>query len=351
MSGAIELYERMQRERRVRWVKYTMPLLPVALALLSVSSAGSARTNAITLPLGRCVNMANALEAPHEGEWGRPIANDDFAIIAAAGFDSVRIPVRWSGHAPVTPPYTIDAAFLSRVTQVVDAALAARLNVLLDDHNYDALFANPDAERERLAGLWRQIAVALKDRPRDRLWFEIENEPHGLLTNANLVATLSPALAAIRESNPDRPVVIGGDGYSGIDSLSTLTLPDDDHVFPTFHYYSPFDFTHQGAGWVSPIPPLGRTYGSAADRAGLATDVRKIRDYIARSGKIPLMGEFGAYETAPLAQRVTYYKATRRAFETVGTGACAWAYSNSFPLYDPAAKSWVAGMLDAMGVN
>ena len=146
----------------MRWVKYTMPVLPVGLALLSVSSAGSARTNAITLPLGRCVNMANALEAPHEGEWGRPIANDDFAIIAAAGFDSVRIPVRWSGHAPVTPPYTIDAAFLSRVTQVVDAALAARLNVLLDDHNYDALFANPDAERERLAGLWRQIAVALK---------------------------------------------------------------------------------------------------------------------------------------------------------------------------------------------
>ena len=303
------------------------------------------------LPMGRCVNMANALEAPNEGEWGRRTADDDFTIIANAGFSSVRIPVRFSGHAAATAPYTIDPTFLSRVTTVVDLALAAKLNVLLDDHNYDALFANPDGERARLAGIWRQIAVALQSRSRDKLWFEIENEPHGSVTNANLVATLSPALAAIRDTNPDRPVVIGGDNYSGVDSLSWLTLPVDDYVVPTFHYYSPFEFTHQGAGWVSPAPPLGRTYGSAADQAQLAADVQKVRSYVARTGKTPLMGEFGAYETVPVAQRAAYYKATRLAFEPVGTGACAWGFTSSFPLYDTPTKSWLPGMLDAMGVK
>ena len=304
-----------------------------------------------TLPMGRCVNMANALEAPNEGDWGRRIAADDFAIIAAAGFDSVRIPVRWSGHAAAGSPYAIDPAFLNRVAAVVDLALAAKLNVLLDDHNYDALFTDPVGERDRLAGLWRQIATAFKDRPRDKLWFEIENEPHGQLTNAKLVATLSPALVAIRETNPDRPVVIGGDGYSNVDALSTLTLPTDDYVVPTFHYYSPFEFTHQGAGWVTPVPPVGRTYGGAADQAQLSADVQKVRNYIARTGKTPLMGEFGAYETVPLAQRTAYYAATRIGFEAAGTGACAWGYTSSFPLYDSVAKAWLPGMLSAMGVK
>ena len=27
--------------------------------------------------------------------------------------------------------------------------------------------------------------------------------------------------------------------------------------YVTVHYYSPFEFTHQGAGWVNPVPPVG----------------------------------------------------------------------------------------------
>src|SRR3546814_20509250 len=88
--------------------------------------------------------------------------------------------------------------------------------------------------------------------PEARLLSEISNEPPDKLTNANLLATLAPALAAIRATNPTRAVVIGGENWSGIDSLATLDLPDDPNVYPTFHYYAPFDFTHQGATWVDP---------------------------------------------------------------------------------------------------
>ena len=304
-----------------------------------------------TLPVGRCVNMANHLESPNEGDWGRKVGDDDFATIAAAGFNTVRIPIRWTGHAGKRAPFTIDPLFLARVNRLIDLALAAKLNVIIDDHNYDALFADPAAERDRLAGIWRQIAASMSARPRNKVWFEIENEPHDQMTNANLVVTVGPALAAIRATNPDRPVIIGGDGYSNIDALATLTLPADDYVIPTFHYYAPFSFTHQGAGWVNPVPPLGTKYGSAADAATLVLDVQKVRDYIARTGKTPFMGEFGAYETIPTAQRGNYYKATRIAFDSVGIGACAWGYTSSFPLYDSHAKTWLPGMLDAMGLK
>src|SRR3546814_12632681 len=68
-----------------------------------------------------------------------------------------------------------------------------------------------------------------------------------MLTNANLLATLAPALAAIRATNPTRAVVIGGENWTGIDSLATLDLPDDPNAYPTFHYYDTFAFTRQGA--------------------------------------------------------------------------------------------------------
>ncbi len=322
----------------------------LGVAMLGPSSGLAATPPTDGLPVGRCLNMANHLEPPNEGDWGRRIGEDDFAIIAAAGFNTVRIPVRWSGHASLKPPYAIDGGFMKRVKHVVGLARAAKLNVILNDHNYDALMADPAGSRDRLAGLWRQIAKVFATESRDHVWFEIENEPHDKVTNANLVATLSPALAAIRQSNPDRPVIVGGESWSGINSLATLELPKDPYVVATFHYYDPFEFTHQGATWVTPVPPLGRVYGSSADRAALAADVGKVRAYVARTGKTPFMGEFGANENIATDQRVLYQRSVRVAFDAAGIGACAWGFTNTFPLFDSTAKRWVAGMRAAMGL-
>lgn len=319
-------------------------------ALLAAATPAIARpAPTSTLPFGRCINMGNHLEPPREGAWGRAIADDDFAIIARAGFRTVRLPVRWSGHLDAAG--TIDPAFLGRVQQVVHQARAAGLNVIINDHNFDALMSAPDANRAQLAQIWRQVAVAFAKEPRKHVWFEIENEPHDKLNNANLVATLTPALAAIRESNPDRPVIVGGEFWSGIGSLATLELPDDPYIVPTFHYYEPFDFTHQGATWVEPVRPLGRSYGSAEDKALLAGDVAKVRAYIARTGKTPLLGEYGSIDKAPVEQRVAYAAAVRSAFDAVGVATCSWAYTNTFPLYDSAAKQWLPGMLEAVGAG
>ena len=327
-------------------------LIAIATTLLTPISASSAPANRTdSLPIGRCVNTGNHLEAPTENGWGgKVLTDDDFTNIASAGFTTVRIPVRWDTHAETAAPYTVDAAYLRRVRHLVDAARAANLNVIINSHNFLALHANPDSNRERLAGLWRQIAATFADTPRDHVWFEIENEPHDKLDNSNLNATFAGALAAIRATNPDRPVIIGGGFWSGIDSLATLELPKDPNVVPTFHYYEPFDFTHQGATWVDPSPAVGRVYGTKDDRLRLTRDVRKISAYIARTGKTPFMGEMGAYEQVPLGQRVKYMTSVRQAFDKLGIGICAWGYTNTFPLYDHSKKMWVPGMREAMGL-
>ena len=124
------------------------------------------------------INLGNRLEAPNEGDWGGVIQAEDFPFIARRGFDHVRIPIRFSGHALAAAPYTIDAAFFSRVDTVLNQAAAANLAVVVDMHAYDDLAAGVSAHRDRFVALWTQIAGRYQSRP-DTVAFELLNEPNG----------------------------------------------------------------------------------------------------------------------------------------------------------------------------
>lgn len=315
----------------------------------SIAKAAEPRS----LPIGACVNLGNTLEVGKNQDIGDGMPGPaDFARIRAAGFETVRVPVRWDQRSKSTPPYTVDADWMNRVQTTVDQALAAGLKVILNSHHFQPIYQDPLAVQPWHTGVWTQIAERFKDYPTDRLWFELENEPHDKFTDENLRATLDPALAAVRRTNPTRPVIYGGQNWSGLDSLETLTLPDDPNVYPTFHYYLPFDFTHQGAAWVKPdMPKVGRVYGTQADEQLLTTDVAKVKAYAARTGLMPFMGETGAYDKyIPLEQRVAYAKAVHDAFVPAGVAVCQWGYANTFPLYDRKNGRWLPGMLGALGL-
>lgn len=306
------------------------------------------------LPVGTCINMGNSLEPPQEGSWGgKPISKDDFERIKAAGFDTVRIPVRWHNQSMSEPPYTVNPEWMARVVEVVDWALAADLNVILNSHHFDPIYEDPLGTAPWHGGVWKQIAEQFADYPEESLWFELENEPHNNFDDSNLLQTLAPALAAVRATNPTRAVIYGGEEWSGVNSLATLELPDDPNVHATFHYYDPFAFTHQGASWTAPnIPPPGRKFGSAADRAALAADVEKVRAYIERTGKVPFMGETGAYELhVSTPERAEYHRAVTEAFAPTGIGICMWAYANTYPFYDAESGQWLEGLRDAIGLE
>src|SRR5262245_6092527 len=104
-------------------------LLPSALVLcLAALLAGSQEArpadaaHAANKRLGRGINLGNALEAPREGEWGVRLSPEYFRAIRDAGFDTVRLPVKWSAHAKADAPYTIDAKFAARVDWPLDQA-------------------------------------------------------------------------------------------------------------------------------------------------------------------------------------------------------------------------------------
>ncbi len=299
------------------------------------------------LPIGKCVNLGNQLETPNGAIWGVPLVPADYTVIKAAGFATVRVPVRWSDHALTTAPYTIDASWMARVRSVADQARAAGLNVIIDMHHYAELYDDPAGQTPRFTEMWRQIAANFASSP-GNLWFELINEPINRLNDTTLPGVLTPALAAIRATNPTRPVLIGGQASSWVDSLATLWLPNDPYVVPTFHDYDPFAFTHQGATFITPTPPIGPTYGSATDLAQLEANLRKVRDYMTRTGRVPVLGEYGAIDIpeVPLSERTRYYASMSAAYASIGVQSCAWSYTNTFRLRD--SSGWLPGMLEAI---
>ena len=326
------------------------PPPPPAAAPESYTPAAAAKpTSGDSLPLGKCVNLSNMLEAPNEGDWGRAFDDMDATRIAQEGFSSVRLPVRFSSHALTAAPYTIDAAFMARVHHVVDTLLAQKLNVILDMHHYLELFSDPAGNQQRFAELWRQVADSFKTAP-NNVWFELINEPNTNLNDSNLLATITPALAAVRQTNPTRPVVIGGQNWSGVDSLATLQIPADPHLVVTIHDYDPFDFTNQGAPFNTPVLPIGRLFGTAADNAQLDGTLKKVTDFMAKTGRVPFVGEYGAYEGIPTDQRALYYKTMSAAFASIGVQSCAWGYTNTFNLWNDN-TGWITQIVNGISTT
>ncbi|MGE3930446.1 MAG: glycoside hydrolase family 5 protein [Hyphomonadaceae bacterium] len=318
-----------------------------AAALAACSDAAPAP--APLFPMRRGVNLGNALEAPNEGDWGYWIEPVHLEIIARAGFDGVRLPVRWDAHTATATPYLIDEAFMRRVQTVVYGALANGLHVQLDVHHFDALIADPQAQMSRFLGVWRQIARVFADAP-ETLLFEVLNEPHGPHWDGAALTTLqSEALGVIREHNPQRLVVLGPGNWQNINALRRWTPPQDEHIAVSVHYYEPHEFTHHAAEWLgAEAPRFGREWGRREDIRALEAHIAEAAHW-ARRRSLPLqLGEFGVNRALPMVQRAAWTQAARRACEAQGMAWCVWDFAGAFAIWDRDRRVWHPQMLDAL---
>lgn len=327
--------------------------MPTA-AAQEASKAASAETAQSGLPVAqafkmkRCVNMGNWLETPNGVSWGDDsYGPEDYQRIRAAGFDTVRIPIRWSAYTGPEPEFRIHPDFMELAKSNIQAALDADLNVIMNIHHFEEIMNEPASQMARYIALWKQLSVAFADAP-SNVWFETLNEPNKNLSGKLMRQTQSAALAIIRAKNPDRIVIFGGEEWSGIKSLGSNAASDDPNVVYTFHYYDPFDFTHQGATWLGDDMPKGkRGWGSKQDRAQLAADVATAVAFREAVGRPVFLGEFGANDPIDPKERVEYAGAVSEAMEGANIPWCLWAYGNTFRLYTQA-KGWDEPMLRAL---
>jgi endoglucanase len=326
------------------------------------------------------INLGNRLEAPNEGDWGGVIQAGDFPFIARRGFDHVRIPIRFSGHALTAAPYTIDASFFSRVDTVLDQATAANLAVVVDMHAYDELASDSAGQRDRFAALWKQIAAHYQSRP-DTVAFELYNEPNTQLdTTWNDV--MLPAIQAIRATNPRRLLIVDAVFWADPTKLSALTLPNDANVMASIHLYEPKLFTFQGQDWMGPIylttgvvfpgPPATpinpvqaakdaswanqwfmdyNTKPAASNPSGPATitaQVALITAYRQSQGRAVYNGEWGPQDGGALDSRARLVTEVRQQCESAGIGWAIWEDPVNMNLFDSGAGTWLTAIIDAL---
>jgi endoglucanase len=223
--------------------------------------------------------------------------------------------------------------------------------------------------------------AALLDRLQSRgVALEIMNEPP--VPPGRWQPMLDAAYGAVRERVPHLLLVLdGGDEGSAEGMLALGKFADDPATLFSFHYYDPYQFTHQGAPWVAaryltdvPYPALGRALQdsldasaasiaasdlpssqkalaildarrrlesyrrSAFDRGTIAQNFGRIAGW-ARDHRVPpdrvILGEFGARrQDGPLgqarnAERAQWLRDVREEAEARGFIWAAWVYRDT----------------------
>ena len=323
-------------------------LILLALAAPCASAQSPADAFAQVKRMGRGVNILG-----YDPIWNNPkkarFEEKHFKLIREAGFETVRINLHALQRMGKAPAYKLPEAWLKTLDWAVENALGSGLMVILDLHNYNDVAKDPASFKARLMAFWKQIGERYKDSP-DGLVFEILNEPNGKLDGPLWNAWLAEALALIRQTNPARTVVIGPPEWNGIDHLNELALPGADrNIIVTVHYYEPFPFTHQGASWSPETVRLsGVTWGKAEEIKRLESDFDRAQAWSAANRRPILLGEFGAYDKAPMESRARWTSAVARAAEARGWAWTYWQFDSDFIVYDIDKDRWVEPILRAL---
>lgn len=288
--------------------------------------------------MGVGINLGNTLDVPRGEDWGAAAESPAFfTAIKTNGFDHVRIPVTWDGYTAATAPFAIEQAWLSRVEQAIDWALAEGLIVIVNAHHERWLKVNYTATKQaRIEAIWQQVATQLQNKPQ-RLIFEILNEPEGMTVEQ--VNSLNPKILTImRATNPNRAVVFSGNGFTPYTSLLATDVLAGDNLIGNFHSYDPWPFAGQCI----------RGWGSESDKAALRAIYQAVANWSAMHNIPATVNEFGAAQydwenpqnICDVDDRKAYLKyhvTLQREFGIAGT---LWDDDGSFRIYDRRNNSW-----------
>ncbi len=154
----------------------------------------------------------------------------------------------------------------------------------------------------------------------------------------------------IRATNPTRTLIIGPPFWNSIDHLDDLVLPENErNVIVTVHYYQPMRFTHQGAPWEKETKHLsGVTWGTSQEKTRVERDFARVQNWSLKRHRPILLGEFGAYEKAPMESRPRYVECVARTAESLGWAWAYWQFDSDFIVYDVDNDRWIEPILGSL---
>lgn len=275
--------------------------------------------------LARGVNISRWFRYPAENSerhFRAFITDADLDLIAAMGATCVRL--------AVDPTY-LNLAWLDEAI----ARIARRgLALVLDYHDESRGIESGPAAVDEFERRWLALAAHLSRTLPDTVLLEVLNEPVFDADPAAWFPIRRRIVEAIRSAAPLHTIVAGGPNWSSLDGLLISSPVDDDNVVYTFHFYEPFEFTHQGASWVSgPVRHLSGVRYPAASARQIDQRIASAAGWAARYGVPVWAGEFGAYPAvAPRLDRLRWLYDVRTALQRHGIGWAVWSYDENLGL-------------------
>ena len=113
-----------------------------------------------SMAIGNPDNADNA-----ETAWGTPVVTKKtIKAVKDAGFNAIRIPVRWQCHITNPRAMSVSKTWIARIKEVVGWCLANDLKVIINVHHEKWLestpyYKNKEENCQKLALLWMNIAT------------------------------------------------------------------------------------------------------------------------------------------------------------------------------------------------
>lgn len=310
---------------------------------------------------GWCFDAAKVYDYLDE-KWSNPIQDEWFQKVKDAGFNSIRMPVRWNQTALHEPPYTLQAARVEGVKRHVKIANGLGMPVIINQHHFNELYDNPSAYIDAFYGIWENVAEEFKDFDNDSLVFEILNESRGK-SDDMLAQMTDSAIKIIRKTNPGRTIMINPGNWGKFELMTDFKDIKDSNIIIDGHYYEPYNYSHQGTDKNNPC----RGPWNPNDQEALLKIVSDLRSYVTLSKKlfpgkngtsIPLnIGEFGASahceaEGADEANRAQYIKAIVQTANQLGYSWHIWGFTGvGFDIYGTGTDDWYPEIIKVLQSN
>ena len=243
-------------------------------------------------------------------------------------------------------PYSLDTAGLQRMYDVVDWCRKRGLYVVINlgqpagrrqsDH-----FWQDSGLQAGFVGLWKTIAAKYADSGTG-VAYDLMNEPHGKGSVEVWPGLARQLTETIREVDSVHPIVVEPAPWGNAEAFVGLEpVSGDGNTVYSFHFYHPFDFTHQrgAAGTLQAKPedhPLGLRYPGRIkafwedapvedwNRATIQARVEPVVEFGKKHGVPIWCGEFGCTRWADGAHQ--YLSDCLQTWEESGIGWCYYSY-------------------------
>lgn len=277
---------------------------------------------------------ANAQEFYEKG-YANWFTSEDADRLRAMGANSIRlVTVFWTFEEE---PYKYSQESFRAIDRVVEECAAKGIWVILasntapggQSHHRHAgaeganEFWNVPDYQKRYSAMWKAIASHYKD-SRGIAGYDVMNEPVPP-DEASLVRVYRDIVDSIRSTGDRHIIFLQYPLKADVEPTSV----QGENIAYSFHFYAPTEFTHQK---VEGTRYPGTIQGKPWNREGIEKVVaRRQVESAQRKGLCLWVGEFGAVDTAPEDDELTWIGDCISVWEKFGLGWCYYLYKVPVP--------------------